>query len=140
MQIPGPPAADAATTLAVQQELREIRSLVQRLADRQNQVELAEIPSELRQAYVTLIQNEVAEELASDFICRLKAGRSDDRALDPATVNEFLIQQIARVLSPSSPTQPARESGRCKVVALIGPTGVGKTTTVAKLAAQLIYG
>ena len=125
MQISVPRAAEAATTLAVQQELREIKSLVQLLAERQNQAELAEIPAELRQAYVNLIQNEVAEELASDFICRLRDGRRDDRALDPATVNEFLVQQVARIMSPSSPIQPARKSGRCKVVALIGPTGAG---------------
>ena len=28
------------------------------------------------------------------------------------------------------------EAGKCRLVALVGPTGVGKTTTIAKLAAN----
>ncbi len=136
MQATALPATDVSSTLAVQQELRDIKSLVQDLVKESNRDRLSKMPAELRWAYVKLIQNEVAEELAGEFIRRLGARRKDGQALDPATINEFLVQQLARILSPGCPIQLDDSSERCKVVALIGATGVGKTTTVAKLAAQ----
>ncbi|HYF93943.1 MAG TPA: flagellar biosynthesis protein FlhF [Symbiobacteriaceae bacterium] len=48
--------------------------------------------------------------------------------------DEALRRELSRLIGPCTPitVQP----GKRKVVALIGPTGVGKTTTLAKLAAQ----
>ena len=121
---------------AFQQELQDIKSLVQRLVQTQSQDRLSHLQPQLREAYTQLIQNEVAEELAADFIGRISDRQTDGRPLDPATINEFLVQQFARVLAPGAPIQLTRKQGRATVVALIGATGVGKTTTIAKLAAQ----
>ncbi|MCM8774558.1 MAG: flagellar biosynthesis protein FlhF [Candidatus Omnitrophica bacterium] len=46
-------------------------------------------------------------------------------------LESFLIKHIARYIEVSGPIV----AEQCKVVAFIGPTGVGKTTTIAKLAA-----
>ncbi len=129
--VPQPPVS-----AAVQQELQDIKSLVQRLVQTQSQDRLSHLQPQLREAYTQLIQNEVAEELAADFIGRINDRQTDGRPLDPATINEFLVQQFARVLAPAAPIQLTRKKGRATVVALVGATGVGKTTTIAKLAAQ----
>ncbi len=129
--VPQPPAS-----AAVQRELQDIKSLVQRLVQTQGRDRLAHLQPQLREAYTQLIQNEVAEELAADFIGRINDRQTDDRPLDRATINEFLVQQFARVLAPAAPIQLTRKTGRATVVALVGATGVGKTTTIAKLAAQ----
>ncbi len=121
---------------AFQQELQDIKSLVQRLVQTQSQDRLSHLQPQLREAYTQLLQNEVAEELAADFICRLNDRQTDGRPLDRTTIIEFLVQQFARVLAPGAPIQLTRKKGRATVVALIGATGVGKTTTIAKLAAQ----
>jgi flagellar biosynthesis protein FlhF len=54
-------------------------------------------------------------------------------SLAPTSWSEHLRRSVARELQIGSPirTQP----GDRRIVALVGPTGVGKTTTVAKLAA-----
>jgi len=129
--VPQPPVS-----AAVQRELKDIKSLVQRLVQTQRQDRLSHLQPQLREAYTQLLQNEVAEELAADFIGRLNDRQTDGRPLDPATINEFLVQQFARVMAPGAPIQLIRKQGRATVVALVGATGVGKTTTIAKLAAQ----
>ena len=48
------------------------------------------------------------------------------------------VQELAGILSKEISTFPEREGRR--VVVIIGPTGVGKTTTIAKLAARAIKG
>ena len=45
-----------------------------------------------------------------------------------------LQQSIAANFVTTGPIKP--QSGHCHIVALVGPTGVGKTTTIAKLAAN----
>ncbi|MCH8969521.1 MAG: flagellar biosynthesis protein FlhF [Planctomycetes bacterium] len=129
--VPQPPVP-----AAFQRELQDIKSLVQRLVQTQSRDSLSHLHPQLHQAYTRLIQNEVAEELAADFIGRINDRQTDGRPLDPATINEFLVQQFARVMAPGAPIQLTRKQGRATVVALVGATGVGKTTTIAKLAAQ----
>ncbi len=130
------PVPQPRVSAAVQRELQDIKSLVQRLVQTQGQDRLSQLQPQLREAYTQLLQNEVAEELAADFIGRINDRQTDDRPLDRETINEFLVQQFARVLAPGAPIQLTRKQGRATVVALIGTTGVGKTTTIAKLAAQ----
>ncbi len=134
--VPQPPAPQPAVSAAFQQELQDIKSLVQRLVQTQSQDRLSHLQPQLREAYTQLLQNEVAEELAADFIGRINDRQTDGRPLDRATINEFLVQQLARVLAPGAPIQLTRKQDRATVVALVGATGVGKTTTIAKLAAQ----
>ena len=57
-------------------------------------------------------------------------GRLADAALVKARVAELLEDEI-KVTGPIT-----TEADKCRVVALVGPTGVGKTTTIAKLAAN----
>lgn len=45
-------------------------------------------------------------------------------------------QDLASAISRRVTVSPAAPAGQCARVALVGPTGVGKTTTVAKLAAR----
>ncbi len=130
------PVRQPPVSAAFQQELQDIKSLVQRLVQTQSQDRLSHLQPQLREAYTQLIQNEVAEELAADFIGRINHRQSDGRPLDSATINEFLVQQFARILAPAAPIQLTRKQDRATVVALVGATGVGKTTTIAKLAAH----
>jgi flagellar biosynthesis protein FlhF len=58
---------------------------------------------------------------------------------DPQGIREFLAEAIGRMIHVAAPFQTG--PNRQKRVALIGPTGVGKTTTIAKMAAsQLLRG
>jgi flagellar biosynthesis protein FlhF len=58
---------------------------------------------------------------------------------DPQGIREFLADAIGRLVSVAGPFKTG--GGTQKRIALVGPTGVGKTTTIAKMAAaQLLKG
>ncbi|MBP2650231.1 MAG: flhF [Firmicutes bacterium] len=80
-----------------------------------------------------LIKNDIDPEIADNIIKELP----DQNLLvgsNPAIVKHLLIERISKHLQHiEGITLP--ETG-CKTVAFIGPTGVGKTTTIAKIAAN----
>ncbi|MCD6526703.1 MAG: flagellar biosynthesis protein FlhF [Desulfuromonas sp.] len=55
---------------------------------------------------------------------------------DSAVLNAFFAKTIAELVQTTGTILP--EPGQTKRIALIGPTGVGKTTTIAKLAAAYL--
>src|SRR4030095_9091730 len=83
-----------------------------------------------------LIQNQVAEELAGEIIKTLQKQLRPEHFSQKEFVREKLAEQVEKLLPTSGPIGRRQAVGP-HVVALIGPTGVGKTTTLAKLAANL---
>lgn len=82
---------------------------------------------------------ELAEEIASDVRGALTASQIGDAAVVRSAVLTRLASMMPVVGSMAT---VAPEDGRPLTIALVGPTGVGKTTTLAKLAAlyKLRYG
>ncbi|KKM12327.1 hypothetical protein SY88_04020 [Clostridiales bacterium PH28_bin88] len=107
--------------------------------------EIAEVKTLLKQ--VTMAQapgNEPGElarwrkllldlEIKAEIIDQLLQGIADNTgvARDDATMRQQLLDRVAGMFAPG---HPAGASAR--VLTFVGPTGVGKTTTLAKLAAQ----
>jgi flagellar biosynthesis protein FlhF len=89
---------------------------------------------ELLDVYVQLIENEVAEGLAKSLVERVQRDLAGSAASDRQEVMKHLLKLMAQVIATSGPIK--LHKGRATTVALIGPTGVGKTTTIAKLAAR----
>lgn len=77
-----------------------------------------------------LISADVGMEPTLELTKRLKARLRKDGILNPAEVPPYLHQEIAAVFAPVRETEPASP----QVVLVIGVNGVGKTTTIAKLA------
>ncbi len=96
----------------------------------------AHVPPELLEFHHRLVQNAVAEELAASLVRRVRESLRPEQLHDPTRVG----RQLCDLLEPMVPTAGGitlrHPSDRPTVVALVGPTGVGKTTTVAKLAAN----
>ena len=126
------PVADAAP---LKEELHAIRQLIGDLV-RHNQTErMPDLPQELFNTYLQLIESEVADELARDIVQSLRAQLSGEQIHDSARVREALVECISRMIPTAAPSPAAGVDG-ARLVALVGPTGVGKTTTIAKLAAN----
>lgn len=83
-----------------------------------------------------LVERGIDSEAAAT-IARFAGQRMSDRQRrEPQFCREFLTGTVADLVQTSGPLwQPGEPQ---KKVALIGPTGVGKTTTIAKLAAAAI--
>ena len=152
------PAAPVATA-ALAQQVGRLTGMVERLLRRQEEgqpnPDSPPVPEELFEVYLNLIQQEVAEDIARDLIARVRAeltgDQLGDRALIMAKLQSFIASMIPTSLTAAgapaagwtspgaarSAESSAPAGGRPRVIALIGPTGVGKTTTIAKLAANL---
>ncbi len=93
-----------------------------------------EIPPELFQLFTELIDAEVEENLARELVLRLKKHCTPQQLADPFAAKALLTGMVQSEIACCEPITTRR--GRTKVVALVGSTGVGKTTTIAKLAAN----
>lgn len=96
-----------------------------------------ELPDPLVSYYLKLIEQEVAEELAEEIVTKVSRGLSSQALANADAVHRAVHDEIARRLPVEGGTGKLEvpEDGRPNTIALIGPTGVGKTTTIAKLAA-----
>jgi flagellar biosynthesis protein FlhF len=88
------------------------------------------MPAALRPLYSELCRRELPAALARRLLLDLSADLPGGRESAIRTVLQTALNRAFRV-------QQAADAGRGRrVVALVGPTGVGKTTTLAKLAGQ----
>lgn len=92
------------------------------------------IPRELFDLYTELIDAELDEQLARDLVFQLKREAPAEEVADRTLSRARLAQMIEAEFTAGAQIVPT--PGQRRVVALVGPTGVGKTTTIAKLAAN----
>lgn len=93
------------------------------------------LPEPLLAAYQLLVENQVAEDIASQLIEEIKREVPREKWESKRAMRGALASRIAHMVPTAGPLEVSPEN-RPYVVVLVGPTGVGKTTTIAKLAAQ----
>lgn len=83
--------------------------------------------------YNTLLDNEVSERYANQLIDEM------DRVLTKSSSVDVVLSHIYQkmILKFGQPSQIDLTGKKPKVVFFVGPTGVGKTTTIAKIASKL---
>jgi len=111
--------------VAMRDEMATMRALIERELGQLTVERLRGSPA--RAAAFDMLMNHGCDENLAQTI----AGRIDAR-LDPAQVREPMLEELARAISVAR-HEPIDDGG---VIALVGPTGAGKTTTAAKLAAR----
>ncbi len=84
--------------------------------------------------YNNLLKNEVDQDIAQKIIEKV-AEKSDARNINDASV--AMLSVISSILGKAEPIN-FRQDGKPTVILFVGPTGVGKTTTLAKLAASFM--
>lgn len=111
----------------------EPRSIVEDLS-RTRRDGSGDLSDSLFRLFADLIDAEVQEETARELVDRVRAGMAGHEPGEMtqlwSRVTRFVEEEI-RIAGPIEVVP-----GVCRVVAMVGPTGVGKTTTIAKLAAN----
>jgi flagellar biosynthesis protein FlhF len=129
-------------------QMDEIRALIVRSAN--SHTTAGRSVPELVDVYARLMASEVDAELSKDIVDRLEAAMATDAfferghgnvanrwksmRFDPARLTAFVRAELERRVRVAP--QLGGEAGSGSVVALVGPTGAGKTTTMMKLAAS----
>ena len=128
------PPAPAADSDLLAERLQTIESLIVQFGRRSPGTPLDRIPPELFHQYTQLIEADVAEDHARDLVLELQQQVDPEDLADLDRSRDHLSGLIQSQFDCSGPIRVV--AGERRVVALVGPTGVGKTTTIAKLAAN----
>jgi len=116
-------------------ELGQIRALVEQLLVESRAARQPDIPRQVFDYYLQLIGAEVADEIARQIIQTITAELTPEQLHDSTLVRQRIARCIERMLPQAGPLELSPGQGP-RIIALVGPTGVGKTTTIAKLAAN----
>ncbi len=112
-------------------EIKDLKGNVYEIAEQVKYDKMPSLPTNLKAAYKRMIMSGVEERLASRLVQELNLNLTgNDLAVDNL-VNKSLHSTVKNYLQIRPPQ--GLSNSEQKVFALIGPTGVGKTTTLAKL-------
>ncbi|WP_291272241.1 flagellar biosynthesis protein FlhF [Geothrix sp.] len=124
---------------SILKELDQMKALLSRIQRQGMPPAQLHLPPSLLELYGDLVANDV-EPLVALRLCEYaqralvdQDGDSAAGAVDAERARLFLRRVIADFIPVAPPIQ--LDPGKMRVAALVGPTGVGKTTTLAKLAA-----
>ncbi len=108
----------------------DIKSLIFNLLSENSQAQTLGLKSSQFEIYSHLVENGLDERLASKILIKAKAETDADPSKEKMRAMD-LMQKII----PFKGEINLKNEGP-KIVAFVGPTGVGKTTTIAKIAAD----
>ena len=120
-----PPGSFSEALVQIRQEIHEI------LAKAQDHPKYSH--PFLRECYEILASREVDPRIAEYIVEEISRLRLPGGYPEPSRVRAMVSSQLSKLFLPNPPFDERR---RPRIVVLIGPTGVGKTTTIAKLAAK----
>jgi flagellar biosynthesis protein FlhF len=98
-----------------------------------------EMPAPLFALYGQMMDNDVPVDLADKLVGAVRDRLDRVELRDPLVVRQAMLREIEQTIRTRSESllniDHIAATDRPRIIALVGPTGVGKTTTVAKLAA-----
>lgn len=129
-------------------ELKEIKSEILKLGDKVKLIQNmfwdekapdieSRIPSEFAEIYRLASQSGMSREHLDDIMQITLQHMPAKMRENSATVKRYFQTLLRKMIPIRLETTP--EKGHKKVIMLVGPTGVGKTTSIAKLAARYSY-
>ncbi len=122
----------------MQRELLAIRDMVGQVLQQQSRRGPGNLllPQQLFEMYRDLIAQDVSDELADTIVNEVRGELNAEQLENAAHVRRAVLRRLAAYVPVAEEAVAAAGAdGRPLTIALVGPTGVGKTTTLAKLAA-----
>ena len=118
----------------IEQRLDALQQLIADLGQRSQPRGLVEIPPELFPLYLALVESDVEDEIARELVHKLHRHAAPGQLTDTPATTALLTALIEQQIRCDRHLVPV--SGRRQIAMVVGPTGVGKTTTLAKLAGR----
>ena len=115
-------------------ELGEMRHMLHLLASRSNSLSEPDLPENLLLLYQQLKFSGLEEKFARRIVLEAQRNMTEDDLENFAYVKIFIARMLMKIIKITKGLEGLKPQQ--KIVALLGPTGVGKTTTVAKIASE----
>ena len=134
------PASFAASTSStpmsdeVKGQLTSLETMLKELCQQTRRGHQRDLPEALFRLFTDLIESDVSEETARELVERVRMEAPDAELSDPVLLKARIVRMMEHEIRAVGPIAVTPQ--RRRLVALVGPTGVGKTTTIAKLAAH----
>ncbi len=116
-------------------EIKDVKKVLAQVSDFLKYSRMPALPDPFKAILKKLVDGEVHEDLAKAIVQTVYSQTSPADYKNQSVVATNLLNLLTRMVKIPEPLEKAKRAPY--VVALVGPTGVGKTTTVAKLAANL---
>lgn len=123
---------EASDIVQLKAEVEDMKNILQQLTHQLKFKHFGELPDVLKEAYLNLLQQDVEEKFAVAITNSVLHRITPEQTVNRTTIEQMIIQTISSDFPAAVTERPAKKT---KVVVLVGPTGVGKTTTIAKMAA-----
>lgn len=127
-------SSDVALLREMRGNMVELKTAMSRLSKQAQFGNIANFSMVLVNLYQRLVDQELGEDLAQDIVLKVNTELGSNGVNNYDLVREYVRKHIQELITVTGP--PRLLTGKTKCIFLIGPTGVGKTTTLAKLAAN----
>lgn len=121
------------------QELQKMKSMMSDVKLKMYEMELIKgMSEEVQLFYERLINNQVDKDIALKIVNNVESRLPKDKSGDVEWARDVCLHTLQEYLKDARPIEVDSEK-KGTLVFMIGPTGVGKTTTIAKLAANMAF-
>jgi len=131
---------------AIESELADLRAELRKVMQVASQAQSARpaapsalgvLPQPLLELSDAILRNDLPRALADELIGETRDALEPAQREDRQLATQTLLDRLARrIPTETTPAESLRGKSSPHIIALLGPTGVGKTTTIAKLAAS----
>ncbi len=123
---------------SLEREMNAVKRLIEHLVGKQQDTSSPLFPSTIMPYYQRMLGCGLEEPLARRMAEKVQNSLTKDKLEDERYVRGYFANMLVKTVPVSDPLRLL--PGKLTAVALVGPTGVGKTTTIAKLAAHYTLG
>jgi flagellar biosynthesis protein FlhF len=129
-----PPVPASGELYALREEIRDLRTAVERLSRQSAISPVLQLPPLLQEVHQLLLEQRILPEVATRVVLEVAETLSPQALAERQAVRAQVEWQLTNLLPVKEMSNIRRDHPR--VLFVVGPTGTGKTTTLAKLAAD----
>ncbi len=125
--------------LTMLEELNSLKSMMTEIKMQMYDIEVVKgMSSDVRKFYEKLVNNNVDKDIALKIANSVESRLPQNGLSDEKWTKEVLLHILQQHIEEVKPIE-IKSDKKGNVIFFIGPTGVGKTTTIAKLAANISF-